>query len=58
MGRWDADLCDDGSDGGHPTIVEECGTSYIPGEAGRHLLMREILPKRTLLEKAEALLLE
>jgi hypothetical protein len=36
----------------------ECGTSYIPGEAGRHLLMREIVPKRTLLEKAEALLLE
>jgi hypothetical protein len=58
MGRCDADSCDDGSDGGHPTIDEECRRRYIPGEEGRHLLMREILPKRTLLEKAEALLIE
>jgi hypothetical protein len=58
MKRGDADLCDDGSDQGHPIMVEGCRRSYILGAAGQHLLMRRKLPKRTLLEKAEALLLE
>jgi hypothetical protein len=58
MGKDDAELCDDGSDGAHPMMGGGGRRSYIPGAAGQHLLMREKPPKRTLLEKAEALLLE
>ena len=54
----DADLCDDGSDRGHPMKVREWRTSYIAGAPDGIHSMRGKLPKRTLLEKAKFLLLE